>query len=318
MEDFKIDMVYLWVDSNDEKWKEKKNKFLNNSKNYDAEAVCDGRFEQIDELKYSLRSLEKYANWINHIYIITDEQAPKWLNLNNDRITIVDHKDIFDNSKLPTFNSMAIETQIANIKGLSEYFLYANDDFFFYKKTGKKFFFNKKKMPICRFISKFKNQRFVGQYGLNVKYTHDLMSQKFNKNVPYFTHHCIDSYTKTNILSCIADFRDEYERTSKMRFREFNALERTGYSYWAVMSGKGVFKKIPKRCTFDYLLGVIGITRFDSMVFANTKKGIDKKLKIFKPHIFCINDGEQCQKEDRARAKSILEKIYPKKSSFEI
>ncbi len=318
MENLKIDMVYLWVDSSDEKWRKKKNKFLNNPENYDGEATCDGRFEQVDELKYALRSLEKNANWINHIYIITDGQVPKWLNLENERVSIVDHKEIFDNSKLPIFNSMAIETQLANIENLSEYFLYSNDDFFFYKKTDKKFFYNKNKLPICRFISKFRKKRYVGQYGINVVYSHDLLSKKYNKNVPYFTHHCIDAYKKSDVLSCIADFKEEYERVSKMRFREDNSIERTAYSYWAVMNKKGVFKKVPKRCAIDSFLAKIGITRFDSMLFANNKKGIEKRLKKFKPHLFCINDGEQCKREDRLRAKALLEKIFPEKSSFEI
>ena len=32
---------------------------------------------------------------------------------------------------LPTFNTRSIETMIWNIKGLSDYFIYMNDDFFF-------------------------------------------------------------------------------------------------------------------------------------------------------------------------------------------
>ena len=41
-------------------------------------------------------------------------------------------KEIFDDPEdLPTFNSHAIEHNIYKIKGLSERFLYMNDDFFF-------------------------------------------------------------------------------------------------------------------------------------------------------------------------------------------
>ena len=110
----KIDLVYLWVDGSDEKWAEKKANALAKYKgialNKDTVASC--RFLQNDELKYSLRSVEKYASWINHIYIVTDNQVPKWLNLDNPKITIVNQNEIMPSKFLPCFNSCAIETHI--------------------------------------------------------------------------------------------------------------------------------------------------------------------------------------------------------------
>ncbi|KAL1132296.1 hypothetical protein AAG570_010253 [Ranatra chinensis] len=109
------------------------------------------RFNDKEELRYCLRSLDKYAPWLNHIYIVTNGQIPYWLNLDNPRVSIVTHKDIFTNhSHLPTFSSPAIESHIHScdlmlivflkklfklvfffchrIPGLSELFLYINDD----------------------------------------------------------------------------------------------------------------------------------------------------------------------------------------------
>ena len=40
-------------------------------------------------------------------------------------------KQFIPNNFLPTFNSCTIEMFIGNIKGLSEYFIYGNDDMFF-------------------------------------------------------------------------------------------------------------------------------------------------------------------------------------------
>ena len=105
-----------------------------------------------EELRYSLRSLEKNAPWVHHVYIVTNGQIPTWLNLSNPHVTIVTHKEIFTNqSHLPTFSSPAIEAHIHRfilflksfyvlfitsilhyrIKGLSRYFLYLNDDVMF-------------------------------------------------------------------------------------------------------------------------------------------------------------------------------------------
>ncbi|KAG7159870.1 N-acetylglucosamine-1-phosphotransferase subunits alpha/beta-like [Homarus americanus] len=87
------------------------------------------RFEDNEELRYSLRSLEKYAPWVRRIFLVTNGQIPYWLNLDHPRLTIITHEEIFTNiSHLPTFSSPAIESHIHKIPGLSEHFLYLNDD----------------------------------------------------------------------------------------------------------------------------------------------------------------------------------------------
>ena len=71
----KIDMVYLWCDGNETAFKKRKQQYLkleDNSEQENIEAVGDIRFYDNEELKYSLRSLELYAPWINHVYIVTD------------------------------------------------------------------------------------------------------------------------------------------------------------------------------------------------------------------------------------------------------
>lgn len=56
------------------------------------DALLSKRFADNDELKYSLRSLEKFAPWFRYVYVVTNGQIPNWLNLNNERIKIVTHK----------------------------------------------------------------------------------------------------------------------------------------------------------------------------------------------------------------------------------
>lgn len=93
--------------------------------------MSHNRFRDSEELRYSLRSLEKYAPWIRKIFLVTDNQVPYWLNLENSRIQIVPHTEIFPNkSHLPVFSSPAIESHIHRIKGLSKKFIYFNDDVF--------------------------------------------------------------------------------------------------------------------------------------------------------------------------------------------
>ncbi|XP_022082815.1 N-acetylglucosamine-1-phosphotransferase subunits alpha/beta-like isoform X2 [Acanthaster planci] len=96
------------------------------------EDISKSRFEDNEEMRYSLRSLEQNAPWIRHVYIVTNGQIPSWLNLDNPRITLITHEDIFPNkSHLPTFSSPAIESHLHLIPGLSDKFIYLNDDTMF-------------------------------------------------------------------------------------------------------------------------------------------------------------------------------------------
>ena len=91
--DIKIDLVYTWVNGNDALHRQKrmqKMKELGIKYNEDANGDC--RFVDNKELKYSLRSVEKYVNWVNNIYIITDNQVPEWLDTSNKRIKIIYYK----------------------------------------------------------------------------------------------------------------------------------------------------------------------------------------------------------------------------------
>ncbi|CAH0518690.1 unnamed protein product [Peronospora belbahrii] len=145
-----IDVVYTWVNGTDPRWKKEKvfwhkhwiasltgqplpvwgQEDIENIRGKD-DSNSDNRFRDNEELRYSLRSLEKYAPWIRHVYVVTDGQIPSWLDIESPKISIVKHETIFLNkSHLPVFSSPAIEWNLDNIPGLSDMFLYFNDDVF--------------------------------------------------------------------------------------------------------------------------------------------------------------------------------------------
>ena len=87
------------------------------------------RFRDNSELRYSLRSLWRFAPWVRHVFIVTNGQVPHWLNLDHPRLTLVSHSDIYPNrSHLPTFSSPSIESHLHRIPGLADLFVYFNDD----------------------------------------------------------------------------------------------------------------------------------------------------------------------------------------------
>lgn len=106
-----IDAVYTWVNGSDPEFLRELHKYTDSSEANVNAAIS--RFSDKDELRYSLRSLEIYAPWIRHVYIVTNGQIPSWLDMDNPRVTLVTHQDLFPNkSHLPTFSSPAIESHI--------------------------------------------------------------------------------------------------------------------------------------------------------------------------------------------------------------
>lgn len=105
-----------------------------------SDAINETRFASNNEIYYNIASILKYVPFCRHIYIVTDQQQPQWIDefarqglCDTQKIRIVDHTEIFTGYEqyLPTFNTRSIESMLWNIRGLSDYFIYLNDDFFF-------------------------------------------------------------------------------------------------------------------------------------------------------------------------------------------
>ena len=200
IDDTPIDIVYLWCNSSDEVWKKKKNDELKKyGKTLDNDSISECRFIDNNELKYSLRSLEKFAPWINNIFIVTDNQVPEWLDITNPKIHIVDHTQIMPPEALPTFNSMAIETRLHKIPDLSEYFLYANDDMFFGNFVDKNFFFNEDGTPIFRFSRRRIIKKIYRRlYGYTIAKAFKMVENLIGKSFPYFRQQENSNQTRKN------------------------------------------------------------------------------------------------------------------------
>ena len=133
---FDIDAVITWVDGADPALKRKRDHYLSNAQTpLHDNGINPHRWVCSDELNFCLRSIANNAPWVRRIWIVTDNQIPEVADLPPDfaaKISIVDHREIFAGyeSALPTFNSLAIETMLWRIPGLSEHFLYFNDDVF--------------------------------------------------------------------------------------------------------------------------------------------------------------------------------------------
>lgn len=167
----KIDLVVPYVDSSDPEWQKQFNA-CNPIPNEEIEGVnARNRFRgQGDFFRYFFRGIDKNMPWVRtvHLLVQSKSQVPSWLN--QSKVHIVTHDEFIPKEFLPTFNSCTIEMFLWNIPGLSEHFIYTNDDIYAYSKMLPGQFFTQK--GECRNMS-----RLV----------------RYNPNEPYLCH-CRNSF----------------------------------------------------------------------------------------------------------------------------
>eukprot|EP01135_Chromosphaera_perkinsii_P008894 Nk52_evm4s1524 gene=Nk52_evmTU4s1524 len=137
-----IDIVYTWVNGSDAVLGNQRNdwiwKLFKVNRTFDPQRVSDH-----GELRHSLRSLWKFSDWFHHVYIITNDQTPDWLNVDHPCLSLVSTDSLFtDKDDAPSFSSVAIEWNMYNIPNLTDHFLYLNDDFYFNLKAPLSTWYN--------------------------------------------------------------------------------------------------------------------------------------------------------------------------------
>lgn len=150
-----VDVVYTWVDAADPAWASAYRRHADADGQRLEQEADEERFRDRDELRYSLRSLELLAPFVRHVYLVTADQVPAWLDTSHPRLSVVPHRELFpDPSVLPTFNSHAIEACLHRIPGLSEHYLYLNDDVLFGREVARGDFFTMAGLAKIRFGSR--------------------------------------------------------------------------------------------------------------------------------------------------------------------
>ena len=307
-----VDFVYLWVNGNDPEWQAKRNACIGTAETQRG-VNCKGRYADNDELKYSLRSVAQYAPWIHKIYIVTDNQVPSWLDTSNPKVRIVDHKEIMPEICLPCFNSAVIEHFLYNIPGLSEHFLYANDDMFVNRPVKPDDFFAQDGLPIVRFNRRplrkftlwFKEKvqgRALSNYVQTIRRSAEMVEKKYGIYYGGKTHHNIDAYLKSDYQHAAQVFDSEIKATFANHVRSASDVQRNIYSYVALAE---------KRAHLHY------VTQRTSFRFHIHRENHYKKLEKYNPMLFCMNDSEFATDEDRKRMADFLSLRFPDKSQFE-
>lgn len=134
-----IDVVISWVDGNDPNHRQRMNPYLEGAFSTWDDIASPTRFSSVGEIYFCVASILRFAPFVRKIFIVTDGQNPdiefiskEYFPESKTNINIIDHQILFRDYEhiLPVFNSLSVESCLYRIPGLSENFVYFNDDFF--------------------------------------------------------------------------------------------------------------------------------------------------------------------------------------------
>ena len=88
------------------------------------------RFRSWGTEEYVVRCVRRFMPFVRTIYILLARESQKKEWMDADGVRVVYHREFIPDRFLPTFNSLTIEMFLHRIPGLSERFIYGNDDMF--------------------------------------------------------------------------------------------------------------------------------------------------------------------------------------------
>ena len=333
-----IDFVVTWLDSSDPTW-QKQYDYYKDAKGDKGK----GRFREMNIFHYWFRAVERYAPWVHKVYLITNGKFPEWINKDNPKLVLVKHEDYIPKECLPTFNSCTIELHMNRIKGLSEHFVYFNDDVLlnapvtpdYYFNNGLPCDYNKEtcfNVPIYTskerfgiFMSMLANIGLINAhfnrwqtvkqsprkwFGLHLGFKGLIMSLVLMRQrlfVGFSNYHIEQAYLKSTFDE-VWEQEEDFLQSSCTCFREEVIANPYIFRYWQL--AKNMFYPQKRKFATYHLINKNVINNIEHI--------------LSNPNIvsICLNDTSLCSEEDFNYIDSqlirLFEQKYPNKSSFEL
>jgi len=292
---FPIDVVYTW-----------KGEDVSN----------DRRLGYNHELQYSLRSVHFFAPWVNKIFILMNSaKQPSWIK-DNSKIIIVEHSETFPLEKyLPNTNSNAIETTIANIPGLSNHYIYFNDDIFLGRRVKYTDFFTTDGKALIDDYS-IHTRNIVRGVGEN-KLLFDVpkSADKLYKHIPI-------SLIKNLVLdlnNTYSDYIDWIRMTKKRKDKGYDICEKNNL----LSPCQQIHYPIAEFMYLHKKAKLVNNENNTLFYLSSANDNFSERLNDIinrRPKFFCINDVETDPAKRKIVASQMLsffKKYFPNKADFE-
>lgn len=330
--EYPIDIVIPWVDSSDPVWGKEHDKYRADGNSDNSSA----RFRGWDLLRYWFRGIELYAPWVRTIHFVTFGHLPEWLDRENKKLHVVNHRDFIPEKYLPTFSSHTIELNMHRIPGLSEHFVYFNDDVYMARPMKETDFFQNGRPVDTAVFGVIKNDdinNFMPYIMLNMM---ALINTRFSKRkmlrrdffkwitfrngkgllynlyllpwtdyTGFRNYHTCVPFCKKTFETVWAENEDILDRTCSHKFRSREDVNQYLMRYWQLCEGNFV----PHKPVSSYI----------TIKGDDTSNKVRILLRENKYKILCVNDDPMdfdFETEQR-KLKEVFEGRFPEKSSFE-
>lgn len=332
-----IDAVIMWVDDRDETWQKEKNHYQQLEEG--IQDAGSNRYRDWGTLKYLFRGIETFAPWIRKIYFVTCGQKPDWLNADNPKLVLINHEDFIPNDFLPTFSSPAIDLNLWRIQGLSEFFIFFNDDMFFINNVAIQDFvvngqccnmfserplfpgnllFNYSILNSMKLLQQYyrrsevlrhnKRKILCLNYGVSFFYNLLWMVMPYKKFSTLEAWHLPMAQKKSQWKDVYLRDKEKFDNTCSHKFRKADDVTRFIYCFDQLLSGDFHPVNMMKK---GKLFSITDDTNIDLLCNSITHKAYK---------CICINDecNDESFVEFRRRIIESFEEILPNRSTFEL
>ncbi|MGN0666924.1 MAG: stealth family protein [Huintestinicola sp.] len=335
IEDSAIDFVIIWVDGSDPEWQAEKAKYVPTT-NTDSRPE---RYRDWGLLPYWFRGVEKFAPWVRRIHFVTWGHIPNWLDTSHPKLNIVRHEDYIPGKYLPTFSANPIELNLHRIEGLTENFVFFNDDTFITAPVRKQDFFRNglpcdsavlnvhcyaPSLPIQMIAindTGLINEHFDIKKTIKAapfKWLNPLYGKYLLRTVPlmfcprfpgFYQPHFPNSIKRSTMEEVWNAEYDMLDRTCMNRFRSAYDVNQWVFREWQLAANAFV----PRSCG-------IGQAFYPDRDGKDEFSRIGEYISKQKKKLICINDCELSEEEFRLYSGMLADcfrKILPEKSGFE-
>jgi hypothetical protein len=224
---------------------------------------------------------------------------------------VVRHSEIIDKKYLPLFNSLPIEASIHHIPGLSENFLYSNDDCFFGDYISKDDLYNKCYWhhPDDKFYEPHEIKKGDPQWICSLKNGYWLLKKDYPDAELIVPAHVVHFCKKSLMYEIENKYPRDYANTMRQKTRA--SLSKNSCStmclpkmQYILGASKGIYKVMPtNRDIYVYyeMLDKANEDRLSEIIHSKAK-------------LFCINNASEYSEE----MKNALDAKYNFKCPYEI
>jgi hypothetical protein len=299
-----LDVAYTWVD---DRWPGYADELRAHGR--DSHDLNPNRTrDNLDLLRYSLRSLAMHAPWVRNVHLFTCRpQVPAWLDVTHPRLCVTHHDEVIDARLLPTFNSFAIVQHLHRLPGISRRFVYFEDDMLLGRAVGAGDFIA---YPRLRRMGR---EAHPGDspWTTAVAATNRLLDERFGRSHRW-VHHFPLLIDSDLWLEMLAQWPEPLARTRASRFRaRGNIVPEVLYFHYARARAGGATASLARSyrdCLYFPLENRLTQMRLQRVAAA-----------LLRPRFLSLNDnfGHQPDPAVEAYLRALLERWFPRPSPFE-